>query len=305
MGRDLAASSTAAQAVFAAVDQALGQPLSALAFDGPADELVRTANVQPLLMAASIAAFRALEERLGSPLAPRFAVMAGHSLGEYGALVAAGSLDLADAARLLRRRGEAMQRAVPEGRGGMAAVLGIGAEAAAALASAAAAPDEPCEVANDNADGQVVLSGSAAAIERAMGLARDHGAKRAVRLQVSAPFHCSLMAPAAAELAPALRDITFATPAPPIVANVTAAVVTDAADWPALLERQVAAPVRWRETMVALAAMGVDRVIEFGPGKVLAGLARRALPAAAVLSVETPADLDAASALLAGTADRG
>ena len=299
MGRALADVSPAARAVFEEVDEALGERLSAVIFEGPQETLTLTENAQPALLATSIAALRALEERLGRPLAERLVCVAGHSLGEYSALVAAGALGLADAARLLRLRGAAMQRATPPGTGAMAAILGL--EAAVVVAIAAeAAGDEVCQLANDNADGQAVVSGHVAAVGRAVALAKERGAKRAVVLQVSAPFHCALMAPAAAELAPALAATRFAEPAVPLVANVTAEPVRDPALLAELLVRQVTGRVRWRESMATMARMGVDLVLELGPGKVLAGLAKRGVPGARVLSVGEPGELDAAVAALAG-----
>lgn len=299
MGRALADASPAARAVFAAVDEALGEPLSRLIFEGPAETLTLTENAQPALLATSIAAVRALEERMGRPLAERLACVAGHSLGEYSALVAAGALELADAARLLRLRGAAMQRATPPGVGAMAAILGL--EAAIVVTIAAeAAQGEVCQLANDNADGQAVVSGHKAAVERAVAIAKERGAKRAVMLQVSAPFHCALMAPAAEELAPALAATRFAAPAVPLVANVTAEPVRDPALLPELLVRQVTGRVRWRESMATMAAMGVDLVLELGAGKVLSGLAKRGVPGARILSLGEPGELDAAAAALAG-----
>lgn len=299
MGRALAAVSPAARRVFEEVDEALGERLSALAFEGPIEELTLTRNAQPALLATSIAALRALEERLGRPLAPGLACVAGHSLGEYSALVAAGALELADAARLLRLRGEAMQRATPPGTGAMAAILGL--EAAVVVTVAAeAAQGRVCQLANDNAEGQAVVSGHADAVERAVALAKAQGAKRAVMLQVSAPFHCALMAPAAAELAPALEATRFRAPAAPLVANVTAEPVATAELFPELLTRQVTGRVRWRESMATMARLGVELVLELGAGKVLAGLARRGVPGAQVATLGEPAELDAAAAALAG-----
>ncbi|MCS6780519.1 MAG: ACP S-malonyltransferase [Geminicoccaceae bacterium] len=299
MGRALADVSPAARRVFAAVDEALGEALSRLIFEGPAETLTLTENAQPALLATSIAAVRALEERLGRALPERLLCVAGHSLGEYSALVAAGALDLADAARLLRLRGAAMQRATPPGTGAMAAILGLDAAVVVTIA-AEAAGEEVCQLANDNADGQAVVSGHKAAVERAVALAKERGAKRAVMLQVSAPFHCALMAPAAEELAPALAATRFAPPAVPLVANVTAELVRDPALLPELLLRQVTGRVRWRESMATMAAMGVDLVLELGAGKVLSGLAKRGVPGARVLSLGEPAELDAAAAALAG-----
>lgn len=304
MGKALHDACLEARAVFAAVDEALGEPLSSLIFTGPDDALTLTRNAQPALFACALAATRALEARAGQPLGRLVDAVAGHSLGEYAALVAVGALDLAVAARLLRLRGEAMQRAVPSEAGAMAAILGLDAETVVALAREASASGEPCELANDNGDGQAVVSGARAAVDRAMALAKARGAKRTLPLSVSAPFHCSLMAPAARELAPALAAATFRTPAVPVIANVTAAPVSDPAALPGLLERQVTERVRWRETMGWMAASGVGVIVELGPGKVLAGLARRALPTARVLAVQGPEDLDEAVQALAGASVR-
>lgn len=299
MGRALADASAAARAVFEEVDAALGERLSRVIFEGPQETLTLTENAQPALLATSIAAVRALEERLGRPLAGLLHCVAGHSLGEYSALVAAGALGLADAARLLRLRGAAMQRATPPGTGAMAAILGLEAAVVVTIAAEAAQGDV-CQLANDNADGQAVVSGHVAAVERAVALAKAQGAKRAVMLQVSAPFHCALMAPAAEELAPALASTRFAEPAVSLVANVTAEPVRDPALLPELLVRQVTGRVRWRESMATMARMGVDLVLELGAGKVLSGLAKRGVPGARVLAVGEPSDLDAAAAALGG-----
>jgi [acyl-carrier-protein] S-malonyltransferase len=299
MGRALRDAFPAAREVFAAVDAALGEPLSRLIFEGPAETLTLTGNAQPALMATSLAAVRALEAAAGRPLAAIAAFVAGHSLGEYSALAAAGALDLGDAARLLRLRGAAMQAAVPPGAGAMAAILGLDAGAVEAVAAAAAAAGGVCALANDNGDGQSVLSGDRATVERAAALARERGARRALMLQVSAPFHCALMAPAAERLAAALGEVRFRPPAVPLIANVTAEPVDDPAALPGLLRRQVTARVRWRESMATMRRLGVDRVIELGAGKVLTGLARRDLPAAALVNIQEPKDIDAFLAALA------
>jgi len=299
MGRALADAFPEARAVFAAVDEALGEPLSRLIFEGPADELTLTRNAQPALMATSIAAVRALEALSGRRLAELVHSVAGHSLGEYSALVAAGALDAADAARLLRLRGEAMQEAVPVGEGAMAAILGLMPEAVEEVA-AAAAEGEVCELANDNADGQAVVSGHRTAVERAVALAKARGAKRAMLLDVSAPFHCALMAPAAQRLEAALGEVPLRDPLVPLVANVTADTVQEAATIRALLVRQATARVRWRESMARMAALGVDRVVEFGAGRVLTGLCRRGVPGAKLLNVAEPADVEAAARELCG-----
>jgi [acyl-carrier-protein] S-malonyltransferase len=298
MGRALAEASAAARAVFAEVDAALGEKLSGLIFEGPAEVLTLTANAQPALMATSLAAVRALEERLGGPIGDRLAFVAGHSLGEYSALAAAGSIAVADAARILRLRGQAMQEAVPAGEGAMAAILGLDPDKAASVAAEAASAGGVCELANDNADGQAVLSGSRQAVERAMAIAKEKGAKRALLLQVSAPFHCALMAPAARRLGEAFAEIQFRAPAVPLIANVTAAPVADPALIPDLLVRQATSRVRWRETMATMAREGVTTVLELGAGKVLTGLAKRGVPGAALLNLAEPADLDAVAAAL-------
>lgn len=299
MGQALAAAFAEARAVFEEVDEALGEPLSRLIFAGPAEALTLTRNAQPALMATSLAAVRALEARLGRKLPDLVQYVAGHSLGEYSALAAAGALAIADAARLLRLRGEAMQAAVPVGEGAMAAILGLPAAIVEELA-AQAADGQVCELANDNADGQAVVSGHRAAVERAVALARQRGAKRAILLDVSAPFHCALMAPAARRLEDALRTVPLQDPVVPLIANVTAEPVRDAATIRGLLVRQVTARVRWRESMARMVKLGVDCVLEFGPGRVLTGLCRRGVPGAKLLSVGEPAEVEAAALQLAG-----
>jgi [acyl-carrier-protein] S-malonyltransferase len=289
MGRDLAEAYPAARAVFDEVDAALGEKLSATIWEGPADALTLTANAQPALMATSLAAFRALEaEGLAGP-----DFVAGHSLGEYSALCAAGSLAVPDAARLLRLRGEAMQAAVPVGEGAMAAILGLDLASVEALA-AEAASGEVCEAANDNDAAQVVVSGHRGAVERAVALAREQGAKRALLLPVSAPFHCALMRPAAAAMEQALGDVEFAAPSVPLVANVTARPVTDPAEIRRLLVRQVTARVRWRESVEWMAAQGVGRFVEVGAGKALSGMIRRIARDAETRAMGTAADIAAA-----------
>lgn len=305
MGKALHDAFPAAREVFAAVDEALGQSLSRLIFEGPIEELTLTENAQPALMATSLAALRAVEAASGRGLAGFAGYVAGHSLGEYAALTAAGSLDLGDAARLLRLRGQAMQAAAPVGTGAMAAVLGLDAAAVEAAAAEAAAEGGVCELANDNADGQAVLSGDKAAVERAMALAKAKGAKRAILLQVSAPFHCALMAPAAERLGQALRQVRFAAPAVPLIANVTAEPVQDPGAIRGLLERQVTGRVRWRESMAAMRRLGVDRMIELGAGKVLTGLARRDLEGATFANVQEPKDVEALAASLDGSSTNG
>jgi [acyl-carrier-protein] S-malonyltransferase len=297
MGRDLALAFPAAREVFEEVDETLRQKLSTLMFEGPADDLTLTENAQPALMAHSLAALRVLEREGGIRLADRAIVVAGHSLGEYAALAAAGAFALGDAARLLRRRGQAMQRAVPAGTGAMAALLGADLAVAATICTAAAGtPDGGREVidpANDNGGGQVVVSGTRAAVERAIEQARAHGVKRAMLLPVSAPFHCRLMAPAAEEMAAALAETPPAAPAVPLIANVTAAKATQPEEIARLLVEQVTRTVRWRESVETMVALGADSFVEIGAGKVLTGLARRIAPDAAAMAVGTPADIEA------------
>lgn len=275
MGAALAKAHAPARAVFAEVDEALGEPLSRIIWEGPAELLTRTANAQPALMAVSLAVLRVLEAG-GLRLAEQVRYVAGHSLGEYSALAAAGALSVADAARLLRRRGGAMQDAVPEGEGAMAAILGLTPDEVAAVAREAATAEEICAPANDNAPGQIVLSGHKAAVERAMALAKEKGAKRALPLAVSAPFHCALMAPAQEAMRAALAETAFMRPCVPVIANVTARPMQTPEEIKARLVAQVTAPVRWRESMEFLADEGITQVAELGAGKVLGGLARRA-----------------------------
>lgn len=298
MGRALADAHVEARRVFEEVDEALGESLSKTIFEGPEEALTLTANAQPALMATSIAALRALAAQ-GFDIAATARFVAGHSLGEYSALVAAGSLSVADAARLLRARGLAMQAAVPAGEGAMAALLGVDLDVATAVAAEAAEGDV-CDVANDNAPGQVVLSGARAAVERAVVVAKAHGARRAVLLAVSAPFHCAMMAPAAEAMAEALASATVAAPVVPVYANVTAAPVTDPADIRRLLVEQVTRTVRWRESIAALAADGVGCFVEIGAGTVLTGLAKRIAKDAKAFSVGSPADIEVFGERLAG-----
>jgi len=298
MGKALAEAFPQARAVLDEVDAALSQKLSGLMFEGPADALTLTANAQPALMAVSLAAIRVLEAEAGLDLARDAAFVAGHSLGEYSALAAAGTFSIADAARLLRVRGDAMQNATPVGVGAMAALLGLDAEAAAEVARQAA-QGEVCDVANDNGGAQVVVSGHKAAVERAVALAPAKGAKRAVMLTVSAPFHCALMAPAAAAMREALAEVAMREPAVPVVANVEAAPLTNPARIRDALVRQVTATVRWRECVAAMAGQGVDRFYEIGAGKVLTGLVRRIAPAATGAAIGTPEDVAAFKAALA------
>jgi len=277
MGKALFDSFPAAKAVFDEVDDALGEKLSDTIFNGPEDQLTLTANTQPALMAVSLAAFAVLKDK-GFDLTSQAAYVAGHSLGEYSALAAAGTFSVGDAAKLLRTRGSAMQAAVPVGEGAMAALLGLDWETATTVAAEAAQElggDEVCTPANDNVDGQVVISGSKAAVERAAEIAKEKGAKRTIMLPVSAPFHCALMQPAADAMAEALAGATMKAPVVPVVANVTAAPVTDPDDIRKLLVEQVTGTVRWRESVAKMAELGVDKMVEVGAGKVLSGLVRR------------------------------
>ena len=292
MGRDLAAALPAARHTFEEVDEALKENLSRLMFEGPEEELRLTENAQPALMALSLAVMRVLEGEGGMDLGRTVSYVAGHSLGEYSALAAAGALDLDDTARLLKRRGQAMQRAVPVGEGAMAALLGLELEAAVEVAAAATEGDEICCAANDNAPGQVVLSGTQAAVERAIEIAKERGARRGIMLPVSAPFHCPLMAPAAEEMAEALDAVTLGPPRVPLVANVTAQAVSDPDTIRGLLIEQVTAMVRWRESVLYLAEQGVETLVEVGASKVLTGLARRIAPDVTALSVGTPDDIE-------------
>ena len=292
MGRDLADAFPIARETFQEVDDALGQHLSRLMFEGPADELTLTANAQPALMAVSVAVVRVLEREGQFRLGERAALVAGHSLGEYSALTAAGCFDVPTAARLLRLRGEAMQKATPAGTGAMAALLGAEADLAAEIA-AEAAQGEVVELANDNGGGQSVLSGHKAAVERAVEVAKARGVKRAMILPVSAPFHCALMEPAARAMEEALAAATMRAPNPPVVANVTAAKATDPDAIRGLLVQQVTGTVRWRECVAAMVAMGCTRFIEVGAGKVLTGLMKRNAPEATALAIGNPAELEA------------
>ncbi len=292
MGRDLAAAMPAARLTFEEVDEALKQRLSRLMFEGPDDELTLTENAQPALMAMSMAVVRVLEEEGGVDIGSAAAFVAGHSLGEYSALAAARALDLADAARLLKRRGRAMQRAVPVGEGAMAALLGASLSVAAAIAQDAAS-GEVCVVANDNAPGQVVLSGAVAAVERAAALAGERGVKRSVMLPVSAPFHCALMRPAADEMAEVLAEAMLLQPVVPLIANVTARAESDPEAIRELLVEQVCATVRWRESVEFMRDNGVHSLVELGAGKVLTGLARRIDRDLAAQAVQSPEDVEA------------
>ncbi|MFN3853649.1 MAG: ACP S-malonyltransferase [Phreatobacter sp.] len=292
MGKALADAFPEARAVFDEVDAALGEKLSVLMWEGPIETLTLTENAQPALMAASLAAMRVLQAEAGLDLARDAAFVAGHSLGEYSALAAAGSLSLADTARLLRIRGRAMQAATPVGTGAMAAILGLEFEDVAQVA-AQAAGDEVCQAANDNGGGQVVISGHRAAVERACELAKARGAKRAIPLPVSAPFHCALMQPAAEAMAEALARVEVRAPVVPLVANVLAAPVSDPAEIVRRLVEQVTGTVRWRECVASMAAAGVTTFYEVGTGKVLSGLVRRIAERATGIAIGTPEDVAA------------
>jgi len=292
MGKSLADTYAVARAVFDEVDDALGEKLSAVMWDGPIDALTLTANTQPALMAVSLAALRVLETEAGVDLKRDAAFVAGHSLGEYSALAAAGSMSIADTARLLRLRGTAMQAATPVGTGAMAAILGLEPEKVAAVAKEAA-QGEVCDIANDNATGQVVVSGNVAAVERAVEIAKREGAMKAILLTVSAPFHCSLISSAADAMREALASVDIKAPIVPLVANVTAAPVTSPDEIRDLLVRQVTGTVRWRECVLFMAEAGVTRLVEVGTGKVLSGLAKRIDRRVASINVGTPEDVAA------------
>ena len=292
MGKELAAAFAEAREIFGEVDEALKQKLSTLMFEGPADALILTENAQPALMAVSMAVVRVLEKQGNMSIRSTARYVAGHSLGEYSALAAAGSITVSDAARLLRIRGQAMQKAVPVGEGAMAALLGLDVDAALEVASEASGGGEICAAANDNAPGQVVVSGHRAAVERAIEIAKTKGAKRAMMLPVSAPFHCPLMKPAADVMAEALARVTIVSPSVPVIANVTAATVVDPDEIRRLLVEQVTAMVRWRESVHVMKDAGVDTLIELGAGKVLSGLAKRIDPELTGISVQTPQDIE-------------
>ncbi len=291
MGRALADASPVARALFEEVDDALGQNLARLMFDGPDEELTLTANAQPAIMAVSLAALAVLEQEGGVRLSEKADFVAGHSLGEYSALAAAGSLSTAATARLLRRRGEAMQAAVPPGEGAMAAIIGLGFEEVAAIAAEAAGA-QICAAANDNANGQVVVSGHFEAVARAISLAKARGSRHSVLLPVSAPFNCPLMQPAADAMQAALADVPLQGPLVPLYANVTAAPVTDPDVIRSLLVAQVTGTVRWRESVEAMAAAGATRMIEFG-GRVLGPMVKRITPDVQNLAVTRPEDIEA------------
>ncbi len=291
MGVSLAEAFAPAREVFEEVDEALKQNLSRLMSEGPEETLTLTENAQPALLAVSLAVVRVLEREGGVSLAEKGRYVAGHSLGEYSALAAAGTLELADAARLLKRRGQAMQEAVPVGEGAMAAILGLDLEVVEEVA-AEAAGDQVCSAANDNAPGQVVISGHAAAVKRAIEIAKGRGGRRSVLLKVSAPFHCSLMAPAAEVMEKALEEADLAPPGLPLVANVTAEPVEAPAEIRRLLVSQVTGRVRWRESVLAMQAGGVSELVELGAGKVLSGLARRIHPDMTGLACGSPKDVE-------------
>lgn len=293
MGKALADTFPAARAVFEEVDEALGQKLSAIMWDGPKETLTLTENAQPALMAVSMAVMRVLELEKGFVLKDKVALVAGHSLGEYSALAAAGAFSLADTARLLKLRGQAMQKAVPVGQGAMAALLGVGIDVAAKVAAEAAQGDV-CQVANDNEPTQVVLSGHKTAIDRVAEAGKAHGVRRAVPLPVSAPFHCALMQPAADAMAAALANVKISPPSVPVVANVLASAISDPEEIRKRLVEQVTGTVRWRECVQYMAANGITEAYEIGTGKVLAGLVGRIDKSIKTASIGDPAGIDAA-----------
>jgi len=292
MGKALAEAFPEGRRVFDAVDEALGDKLSRIMWEGPAETLTLTENTQPALLAHSLAVMRVLETEAGVDLARDAAYVAGHSLGEYSALAAAGSLSLADAARLVRIRGRAMQKAVPVGAGAMAALLGLEFDQAAEVA-AQSAQGQVCQAANDNGGGQVVVSGDKAAVERAVEIAKQKGAKRAMMLTVSAPFHCALMQPAADAMAAALAGVAVKAPAVPVVANVTARPITEPAEIVRRLVEQVTGTVRWRDSVAFMAGQGVTTFYEVGTGKVLSGLVKRIAAGAAGVAIGSPDDVAA------------
>jgi len=291
MGKALAGAFPTARLLFEEVDDALSQRLSRIMFEGPESELMLTENAQPALLAVSLAVIRVLQSDASFEIGRQAAFVAGHSLGEYSALAAAGTFTVSDAARLVKRRGQAMQKAVPVGEGAMAALLGLEIDAAREVAQAAGR-DGVCAVANDNSAGQIVVSGHRAAVERAVALAAERGARRSIMLPVSAPFHCPLMQPAADVMAEALGEITLREPAPPIVPNVTAAPTTDPEEIKELLVEQVTRMVRWRETVTVFAENQVEEVVEIGAGRVLAGLVKRIDRSLTASSVGAPAEVE-------------
>ncbi len=297
MGKALAENFASARAVFDEVDEALGQKLSAIMWDGPKETLTLTENAQPALMAVSMAVMRVLETEKGFKLLDKVKFVAGHSLGEYSALAAAGAFSLSDTARLLKLRGQAMQKAVAVGQGAMAALLGVGMDVAVRVAAEAAQGD-CCQVANDNEPTQVVLSGHKTAIDRVAEIGKAHGVRRAVNLPVSAPFHCALMQPAADAMAEALSHVKVNKPVVPVIANVVATAISDPAEIRKCLVEQVVGTVRWRECVAYMAANGITDFYEIGSGKVLAGLVKRTAATANAMSIGAPADIDAALASL-------
>lgn len=297
MGRDLAQTFASAREVFDEVDDALGQKLSQIMWEGPKETLTLTENAQPALMAVSMAVMRVLEREHGFKLQDKVKFVAGHSLGEYSALAAAGAFSLADAARLLKLRGQAMQAAVPVGKGAMTALMGVGIDVARKVAEEAAQGDV-CQVANDNEPTQVVLSGEKVALDRVPEIGKAHGVRRAVPLPVSAPFHCALMQPAADAMREALANVTVKAPVVPVVANVLASPIGDPDEIKKRLVEQVTGTVRWRECVTYMTANGITDIYEIGAGKVLAGLAKRIDAALNASSVGTPADIEAALARL-------
>lgn len=292
MGQALSQAFTEAREVFQEVDDALGQHLTKLMFEGPADDLKLTENAQPALMAVSMAVMRVLEKQGKYKLPDAAKYVAGHSLGEYSALCAAGSLTLRDTARLLKKRGQAMQQAVPVGVGTMAALIGVDLPVAQEI-SVAASQGEVCTAANDNAPGQVVISGNLAAVDRAIAIAAERGFKRSVKLPVSAPFHCSLMQPAADVMQKALAEVSLKAPVVPLIANVVAEAVSDAETIRELLVKQVTGSVRWRESVLYMKAHGVQQIVECGAGTVLAGLTKRIDKEIYAVSMHTPEEIDA------------
>jgi len=292
MGRELAEAFPIAREVFEEVDDALGQNLRRLMLEGPEDDLQLTENAQPALMAMSVAVLRVLQGEGNFDLGAKCSFVAGHSLGEYSALTAAGTFALADAARVLKERGRAMQQAVPVGKGAMAALLGVELEAAEEIA-AAAAQGEVCAAANDNAPGQIVISGDASAVDRALAIAAERGFKRAIKLPVSAPFHCALMQPAADRMAEVLATTKLSFPAVPVIANVTAVPSSDPDEIKKLLIEQVTSRVRWRECVLAMKDKNIDTIVEIGAGKVLTGLTKRIDKELTGVAVSSPADVEA------------
>jgi [acyl-carrier-protein] S-malonyltransferase len=293
MGKDLAAAFAEAREVFGEVDESLKQNLSALMFEGPAETLTLTENAQPALMAVSMAVLKVLEKQGNVTVRDHARYVAGHSLGEYSALAAAGALSLADTARLLKTRGQAMQKAVPVGEGAMAALLGLDLDQVQAVAAEASTGGLVCATANDNAPGQVVVSGHKAAVDKAIELAKSKGAKRAMALPVSAPFHCPLMKPAADAMAEALSKVTIKAPVVPVIANITAKTVIDPAEIQRLLVEQVTGMVRWRESVITMKDSGVTMLVEIGSGKVLSGLTKRIVDGVESTSLQGPVDIEA------------